>query len=512
MDIADIAVIGSGAAATTTLIELFTKLLNDPPTNRKLKITVVEKYPELWKGIPYGSRSSLNSLTITAVPEFISCGKERVLFLDWLLENLNQWASYYRKNGGLAAENWLEINLPLIEKSEWNTTYLPRFVFGIYMHDKMLNLLQMAEKAGLAKLTIIQAEAIDVIVNDGLYKVILEHPDKSTSAIIAKKLVVAIGSAPVRRNAGVNVSNSGYVYINELYEPLLDDNLKALHEALASTSKAEERNVLIIGSNASCIELMYLLNHHPDILGVMNKAVAISRTGRMPCHMSTLKFDEYPCKYLDQIKADGNYNIHSLVEATKKDIQPAIKYEVILPYVDRVVAYTLELMEVLDEESKKMFFGVYGPQLSRLFRRSGPAYKDSSDSLIKAKKLKILKGGFLNVESTSQGGLLKYTNGTNQPKTHLLSFKVVINCSGSDTLQNSSSSLIYNLVQKNICNVNLSGKGFLVNEKFEAAPNLYIIGPLLGGNMNELIHFWHLENVAKLLYLSPYLADILLAE
>jgi len=55
--------------------------------------------------------------------------------------------------------------------------------------------------------------------------------------------------------------------------------------------------------------------------------------------------------------------------------------------------------------------------------------------------------------------------------------------------------------------VNLSGKGFYVNEKFEAAPNLYVMGPLLGGNKNERIHFWHLENASRIMYLAPYLAE-----
>src|SRR5690606_8402591 len=130
--------------------------------------------------------------------------------------------------------------------------------------------------------------------------------------------------------------------------------------------------------------------------------------------------------------------------------------------------------------------------------RSGLAYKFSSESLIKAKKLQLLKGRFLNIEPTSQGGTLSYMDSNDQSQTYHIPFRVIINCSGSDNLKNSSSRLIYNLVRNNICKVNLSEKGFSVNEKFEAAPNLYIVGPLLGGNMNKLIHFWHLENLTRL--------------
>lgn len=512
MDIADIAVIGSGAAATTTLIEFFTKLIEDPFPEKKIKITVIEKYPEFWKGIPYGSRSSVNSLTITAISDFISSGDEKDLFLAWLKKNQNQWASYYRKNGGIAAEKWLEENLLLIDKNEWEKLYLPRFIFGVYLQEKMLGLLQAVEEKSLAQLTLIQAEAIDATVEAPLYRVKLEYPNGKISTILAKKLVVAVGSAPVRNNVDKNILNNECIYVNDLYKPSLDDNLETLKSIFIGTQNIEERNLLVIGSNASSIELMYLLNHRPDILNVINKVVTISKSGKVPCHISTVQFNQYPCENLDRVKAEGNYNIHTLIEATKKDLQPAVQHEVIVPYVDQVIGYTIELMQILDEDSKKVFFGIYGPQLSRLIRRSGPAYKSSSESLIKAEKLQLLKGRFLNIEPTSQGGTLSYMDSNDQSQTYHIPFRVVINCSGSDNLKKSSSRLIYNLVRNNICKVNLSEKGFLVNEKFEAAPNLYIMGPLLGGNMNKLIHFWHLENVARLLYLSPYLAEILLFE
>ena len=188
IDIPDITLIGSGAAATTTLIELFLMLLANPLKGNILNISVVEKHPEFWKGIPYGSRSSLNSLTITAVSDFISNGKERELFLSWLKKNHNHWTYYYRENGGLAAKIWLEKNLPLLENNEWHAVYLPRFVFGVYMHDKMLNLLKMVEEKKLVQLTLIQAEAIDVSPKDTYYDVKLESPEKRISNLKTKKL------------------------------------------------------------------------------------------------------------------------------------------------------------------------------------------------------------------------------------------------------------------------------------------------------------------------------------
>jgi uncharacterized NAD(P)/FAD-binding protein YdhS len=146
-----------------------------------------------------------------------------------------------------------------------------------------------------------------------------------------------------------------------------------------------------------------------------------------------------------------------------------------------------------------------------MFRRAGPEYRNAAQLLIDFQKVIMVKGIFLNICSSEKGFFLNYVDvETAQQRTYPVDFKAIINCSGSADLDRSSSRLLFNLVNKNICQMNLSRKGFEVNEKFEAAPNIYIMGPLLGGNVNKLIHFWQLENAARLTYLAPYLAKELL--
>jgi len=505
MDSADIAIIGSGAAASTTLIALFVKLLEEPP-QKKLHVTIIEKHPEFFKGIPYGSRSSINALTITSVADFVSVEKEKKLFNEWLKLNQDEWVNYYRLNGGLAAKLWLENNLALVEKEQWSDVYLPRFVFGIYMQNRLLELLQQVEDRQLAKINLIQAEAIAIKLNASAdYEVTLAHPDKKTTTIKAKKLVVAIGSAPVKEN-GKDDANEHFVYINDLYYPSVDDNLKTVQSSLQKAT-ADYRNILIIGSNASCIELLYLLNNRPDILIDINKIITISRAGIMPYHISEAELDDYPTLNLNEVKSRDNYDVHTLFDATKKDIAAAIQDTAIIPHLNKIIGYTIELLQVLDEQAKRIFFSVYGPQITKLIRRSGPAYKGASDNLIGINKLQTFKGNFLSLETGANGGVMNYIGADNVQQKYPLTFKAIINCSGSNKLRESSSPLLYNLINNKVCDLTISGEGILVNEKFEAAPNLYIMGPLLAGNMNKLIHFWHLENVSRLLYLAPFLAN-----
>jgi len=509
MEPVDIVIAGSGIACTTTVIELFRKLIAGIANQRKISITVIEKHQEFWLGIPYGSRSSVNALTITSIFDFFTAEKERELFFDWFRINKNELLTDYVINGGITAEQWLQRNAPAIQNEDWKSVYLPRFIFGVYLNGVLSNLLRTVEEKQLVQLTLINVEVINAQpLKNGAYEVTFEKPDNTQSKLIAAKLVIAIGSAPVRDIEGAFSNNDSVVYINNLYEPHVDNNIKKLADALASTKNINDRNVLIIGSNASSIELLYLLAGLPNVISLINKLVIISKSGLLPYHILDKKLEHYPSENLDRLKELGNYTIETLIEAAMQDIKYAVKDGVIVPHIDKVIGFTIELLQSLDEDAKKQFLGIYGMQLSNLFRRSGADYKGGETVLHETGKLIMLKGTFLNIESE---GLLNYVDPeTNQQKKYDLPFKVAINCTGANDLDQSSSRLIYNLVHNNIARVNLSGKGFYVNEKFEAAPNLYIMGPLLGGNMNDRIHFWHLENASRLMFLAPFLADCLL--
>jgi uncharacterized NAD(P)/FAD-binding protein YdhS len=509
MDIADISLIGSGFASTVTLIEVLDKLLNNPLRTKKLTVAVIEKYHEFWKGIPYGTRSSINALTITSVHDFIY-EPERPLFFEWLKSNKNDWISYYLEHGGITADSWLKNNLPLIENEEWEIIYVPRFLFGNYLSQKFMYLLKTAEEKQLVEIKLVQAEAIDIkVMAGGLHEIILEHSDNKLSKIISRKLVVATGSAPVKKMC--EIAGNKTIYVNDIYEPSVSDNINILHKNLSNTSEVGERNILIIGSNASSIELLYLIQGMTEFRELINKIVIISTSGSLPYYTSTEILPDHPTPKLDKVKASGDYTIEKLVEGAALDIELAMKNGANMDYVATIINQTLTLLEVLGEDAKKLFFAIYAIRLRNMFRRAGPEYRNAAQLLIDTQKVIMVKGIFLNICSSEKGIFLNYLDiETARQRTYPIDFKAIINCSGSADLDKSSSRLLFNLVNKNICQMNLSRKGFEVNEKFEAAPNIYIIGPLLGGNVNKLIHFWQLENAARLTYLAPYLAKELL--
>lgn len=506
MEPIDIIIAGSGIACTTTVIALFRKLIHSP-AQQTISISIIEKHHEFWTGIPYGNRSSVNALTITSIADFFTDEKERELFFEWFKLNQQELLTGYLVNGGLTAGEWLQRNKIAIDNEDWKSVYLPRFMFGRYLNEILKGLLKIVEDRKLVKLTLINAEVINAAPVNDQYEITLEYQDKTQSKLVVRKLVIATGSAPV-----INITvDDNVTLINNLYEPTVNDNITKLKTALASVTNAANRNVLLVGSNASSIEFLYLLAGLPAVTDMINKLVIVSRSGMMPYHIIDKKLDDYTCENLDKLKAAGNYTIETLIAAAKQDLKPAVRDGAIIPYIDRVISYTIELLQPLGEQAKKEFLGIYGMQLSNLFRRSGTDYKGGEAVLHEIEKLTLLKGGFISVDAVENGGMLNYTDpDTGVQKKYAIPFKVVINCTGADDLDKSTSRLIYNLVHNGIAKVNLSGKGFYVNEKFEAAPNLYIMGPLLGGNMNERIHFWHLENASRLMYLAPFLAECLL--
>ena len=80
----DIVFLGSGIACTQTLMQVLAKLGNETAHTKKIKVAVVEKDGEFWRGVAYGKKSSVNSLIITTLAEFIPAD-EKEIFLEWLL-------------------------------------------------------------------------------------------------------------------------------------------------------------------------------------------------------------------------------------------------------------------------------------------------------------------------------------------------------------------------------------------------------------------------------------------
>ena len=349
--------------------------------------------------------------------------------------------------------------------------------------------------------------------NDGnRYKIKIADNNKNTFFVNAGKIVLSIGSAPEAQLTDAFDHNNGVTYINKIYYPSMDDNISLFRSKLASLS-TDQRNILIVGTNASTIELLYIIANTPAVLQVVNNITLLSVSGRLPAQISYKQNNAQVDTNLIELAKNGSYNIEMLVDAASKDIASIAGADVSVPDVDIIIGHTLSLLNSLSENDKKLFYGIHGVQLAKIFRRSGTDYKTASNTLTRSGKLHVLKGKLVAIDAEDGTAKLTYTDTVAGEDIKLKQpFKIVINNTGAEDLLLSPSPLIQSLINNIHAKVNYSGKAFEVDEKLRAAPNLYIIGPLVGGNYNKLLRFWHLENASRILYLAPYLAEELVAE
>jgi len=509
----DIAIIGSGIACTMTLLEL-AKLLNDAsPAGKGLQIAVIEKEAEFWNGIPYGRRSSVNSLVITSLREFVH-EPEKTSFIRWLEANKSRWLNHLKQHGGVAGARWIKANQRFMKTGDWDAMFLPRFVYGLYNSEKLSASLGVLKQRRLAEVTLIQAEAVDLApASVDPYVITLEQPDGKFSLLSSERVVVAIGSPPASRIQGeTSDAHKPHTYINDIYCPSEEVILERLHEVLAAIPEKQKRNILILGSNASSLETLYLINHRPELKALANSVVVISRSGTLP-HKICDQPPDFEFTELGLLKQKRSFNALDLIAAIKKDVQRAEDASAnIADLFHAASAVVGELIKQMDVAEQEQFFCRHGMTFSKLMRRAGREYREAADELAADGKLVMVKGEFRELSASAGDGFVSATYARSETEasvTHPLPFPIVINCGGFEELNKSSCRLIANLVGKKICKVNSTNRGFQVNETLEANRNLYVIGPLIGGNFNNKIRFWHAESAPRISGLAKLLAGCL---
>jgi uncharacterized NAD(P)/FAD-binding protein YdhS len=510
----DIVFLGSGISCSLTFLPLIKDLLKKPSVGEKIQIAIVEKKDEFWKGFPYGQRSSINSLTITTLGEFVP-EPEKEPFIHWLETNLASWTEQIKHLGGEAGRKWLLKNLPFIEKKDWDDIYIPRHLFGLYLKENALKAIEAAAQKGIAQITLIEAEAVDLDRNrDGIYEITVEKNGQQSPPIQAGRVILAIGSPPVRsiQIPGQEDSNS-YLYINDPYLPGMESNIQFIFEQLSKTQEVTKRNILIVGSNASSLELIYLLGHRPEIVSLLHQITVLSISGLLPHRITPNNFPDYQFENLVQLKQNKNYNADILMQTIETDMEIAYRKGIhIGDTYYQLSDLVVELLNDLSWVEQKYFYGAYGMRFTKLIRRAGAEYRDTAAELIRDKKIELVKGRFLRLEKSADkktAGFVYQDTEKQNTHAHPPSFTVVVNCTGFEELQDSSSRLIRNLVEKKLCRVNSSNRGFEVNEDFEANKGLYVMGPLLGGIFNNKLRYWHVENAKRIYRAGAMLADTL---
>ncbi|PSB08867.1 hypothetical protein C7B62_15300 [Pleurocapsa sp. CCALA 161] len=518
----DLAIVGSGISCAYTLIHYLDLLAKKLATReieeqKTIKVAVLDKSGEFWKGIPYGSRSGQQSLIITSLREFLP-QPERDRFTDWLKANYNSVISSLQKRPGIFSSQWLKSYQAAIEQNHWNDLFIPRYLFGWYLKERTVNLLKKAAAQNYLQYELIKANVCNIQKQSEVYQIdTTEH-----NPLYATKVVLAIGSPPNKtaflsqlkffERSPAEAKNE-VCCIADVYEPSQNSNIERILQHLQANSR-RAKQVLIIGSNASALETIYSLNNLLEVAQLIDKFVVVSPSGTFPHPIKdTPVSTTYIAQNLDLLLQQDNFTAKQIYEAVQQDVAAALANNETVDGTYRLISQkVIQALDQLSYLEQKQFVIEYGVKIGKFQRRAGLDYLNVVGKLVLEGRLEFVKGKFISIISLTknQFGFEYIPLNSSQPETFTTPVQVIINCAGFQDLTQSSSPLINNLIQQGICTPNDSRGGFEMNENFETQPNFYLMGPLVAGNINDKLRVWHAESCGRIFNLSQSLAEVLL--
>jgi uncharacterized NAD(P)/FAD-binding protein YdhS len=520
----DLAIVGSGISCAYTLIHYLSLLPEQQAKQNRttatseqkvIKVAVLDKSGEFWTGIPYGSRSGQQSLIITPLKEFLP-QPERDRFTDWLNANYNSVVSSLQERPGNLNSQWLKSYQEAIEHGDWDEIFVPRYVFGWYLKERVTNALQQAKEQGYLQCELISADICNILQQSEAYQI---HTTEG-HLYSATKIVLAIGSPPNKSTflsqlESLERSHFGQdiCCIANMYEPSQNENINQIRESLQAHS-GQAKQILIIGSNASALETIYSLNNLPEVAKLIDKFIVISPSGTFPHRITDSPTSTtYVARHLESLLEQANFTAKQIYEAVQLDVEAALANgETINGTYSIISQGVIKALNQLNYSEQKQFVIKYGVKIGKFQRRAGSDYLNVADKLALEGKLEFIKGKFTRTIplAAEQLGFEFVTPSSNQPELFTSPIQVIINCAGFQDLTQSSSPLINNLIRQGICTPNDSHGGFEMNENFEAHQNFYLMGPLVAGNINEKLKVWHAESCGRIFHLSHSLAEVLL--
>ena len=507
---ADLLFVGAGIASTYTLLALLERLGERTGASRPLAVTVIERSDDVFKGLAYGDRSGVTSLLITTLKDFLAPA-ERELFVRWLEAN-EAWAfDEFRSAGGPLVEQWWARNGAAVASRKWDDVYLPRHLFGRFMRYRAETAIARAEQDGTAVVTRVVSEVSAIERGDGGYDVVGDNGDRwQTHA-----LVLGLGSPPSGAVAGpTDTAPNGLLHIDDPYQPALAASVAAVARHLDAVPQGTPR-VLVVGGNASAMEMLWVLADSALKGLVGADLVMVNPSGSLPETLTDPNpANSFATTHLDALDGDGPLSGADIHHAALADIEIGRTSGV--PVGDMLApigAGIGRLVPRLSECEASRFASHWGLEIGRQQRRSGVEYTAAAAALRGSGRLDLLAGSFVGTVQADGGGAhVKIRTADGQVRVDERRFDAVVNCRGALPIdQPGRGNLAAQLIASGLCNPTPLGRGIAVNDDFEASDGLYVIGPMLAGNVLRGQPLWHMEHCGRVNTYANLVAEQLVA-
>ena len=501
----DVAFVGSGLSSSYSLMQLLDEL-GKAPIGRPVRIAVIEKDEQFFTGIPYGGRSGATSLIITPLDEFLP-SPEIETFMAWLAENRERVFEDIRAKGGPLSRDLLDRCTQAVANGDCSAFHIPRYFFGIYLAETVEARLDQATKRGLVECDLVRADVLSIARNGDGYHLALG--DGRT--IESRLAVLALGTPPNRTLFEDDAAACTQAcLIEDPYLPNLEANLDRMVQSLTASGAEAGRHVVIVGANASGLEMLYTLMNTPALRALGLSVDVLTPQGKLPDRFRQIDAPRFDPTHLKALYGRDGLTAETILDAVKADLAEArVQSLGIADTLPRISEAVGRLVQELDPGEKKIFVRHVGIEIGRLQRRAGEEYSDVADDLLHEGRLRLVTGRFAGLADNPAGGVdVAYTSPEDGGRHTLpVPADLVINCTGSAGMSRPNASpLIEQLLASGLARANESGAGFLVNDRMEAADNLYVIGPLLAGNVVGELPIWHVEHCGRIIGFSRTLA------
>lgn len=486
----DLLFVGAGASTSYVVLSLLGSL-DGPPRDRPVRIAVVERAPDPFTGVPYGSRAAPTALLITPLRDFLP-EPERGLFVRWLSENKGWVFDEFRAAGGPFSTRWWERHRAAVERDDFDDLYLPRYTFGEYLGRRTRAAIDEAAARGLATTEVLRDDVVAVEKAAHGYRVRCAGRVVDTS-----HAVLAVGSAPVRSRLRRDTGLPGPLLVDDPF----DDMGEAVTRIAAAVRGVRDRpaHVVVLGANAGTMDMLFQIN---DRLGADDATfTVVSPSGQLPERLDEQHEPRpFRAERLEALERAGTAAAISVYEAALADIArgraAGLSVADTLGPISQAVGRVLPL---LAEDQTVEFADRWGVALGRHQRRAGWEYCEVVEHLAAGGRLQLVAGSFVDLVDGPDGRTRVRYGADGGEHVADPPADVVVNCAGpSGSLRLAAPPLLERLVADGVCRLTPSGGGVHVGPDLAAAPGFYVMGPLLAGNVVAGRPVWHMEHCGRI--------------
>ncbi|MBK0332487.1 FAD/NAD(P)-binding protein [Brachybacterium sp. MASK1Z-5] len=530
---ADVIIVGAGVSGTSTLLRLLEEQRTGTTGTDRLRVAVIDRSDDMFTGLPYGSRAGSASLIVTSLDEFLPDGI-RQDFIAWLEA---------RKERILAADaslgispHWAEEHAEEIRGGQWDSLFIPRRLFGHFLRGRVEDILastsdveviRITGEAGALRRTGTAARAdgdsdgdVEILVAAPGGRVEDGSPDGPVSSasdgtdgapggitrVRGRSVVLAVGSPPTRVLGHDPADAGSGRFLDDTHVHGMDHLLQEARAAIRAMPEGASRDILVVGANADALELL-----HAAVRAGLERAwdhhVTVLATHGIPDAWTVHpdRRSEYRSRHLADYAArtpDADLTARAVFDAVVRDVDDAMASGFCeQDTVDELKELCSQLFERLPAPEQKLYVDVYGTKVGRFARPTGGDYQRTASELLESGRVHAERGHFEHAENSAAGW--RVTTSTEEGISTLeRTFGVIINCAGFENVAETRDGFLRSLQDESGLRSSTSRTGFEVDEHFQAAPGVFVAGPLLAGNLNSALRVWHLESCRRILAMA----------